>query len=120
MVHKQQLRNGIFCTVHAESCTCNNGIHHAIAKQQAHCKEDWCFLCSPCQDVISKSVSEESSQWSEELVGELVNELTAGVQLLWEADSWGQGEFGNPEEGNCPLLEAITKRLVKAEQAEKI
>jgi hypothetical protein len=26
-----------------------------------------------------------------------------------EAGSWGQGEFGNPEEGERPTLEAATK-----------
>jgi hypothetical protein len=34
--------------------------------------------------------------------------------LLFEAGSWGQGQFGNPEEGECMLLEAATKQgLVK-------
>jgi hypothetical protein len=29
------------------------------------------------------------------------------------------GQFVNPEEGERPLLEAITRRLVKVQQAEK-
>jgi hypothetical protein len=33
--------------------------------------------------------------------------------------SWGQEQFGNPEEGERPLLEAVTRRLMKTEQAEK-
>jgi hypothetical protein len=36
----------------------------------------------------------------------------------WEAGSWGRGEFWNPEESQCLLLEAATKqRLVKIEKA---
>jgi hypothetical protein len=30
--------------------------------------------------------------------------------LLLEAGSWGQGEFGNPEEGQRPPFEAATKQ----------
>jgi hypothetical protein len=31
-----------------------------------------------------------------------------------------RGQFGNPEEGECPPLEAVTRqRLVKTEQTEK-
>jgi hypothetical protein len=30
-----------------------------------------------------------------------------------------RGQFGNPEEGECPLLEAVTRILVKTQQAEK-
>jgi hypothetical protein len=33
--------------------------------------------------------------------------------------SWGQGQFGNPEEGEHPPLEAVTRRQVKTQQAEK-
>jgi hypothetical protein len=34
--------------------------------------------------------------------------------LLSEASSWGQGQFGNPEEGERPSLKAATKqRLMK-------
>jgi hypothetical protein len=34
--------------------------------------------------------------------------------LLWEAASWGRGQFGNPEEGERWSLEAATKqRLMK-------
>jgi hypothetical protein len=28
----------------------------------------------------------------------------------WESGSWGRGEFGNPEEGERPPLEAATKQ----------
>jgi hypothetical protein len=43
------------------------------------------------------------SQWDRELL------------LLWEARSRSRGEFGNPEEGECPPLEAaIKQRLLKA------
>jgi hypothetical protein len=30
--------------------------------------------------------------------------------LLLEAGSWGQGQFGNPEDGECPRLKAATKQ----------
>jgi hypothetical protein len=30
--------------------------------------------------------------------------------LLLEAGNWGWGQFGNPEKGECPLLEAATKQ----------
>jgi hypothetical protein len=30
-----------------------------------------------------------------------------------------RGEFGNPEEGESPPLEAVTRKLVKIQQAEK-
>jgi hypothetical protein len=29
---------------------------------------------------------------------------------MWEADSWGRWQFGNPEEGERPPLEAVTKQ----------
>jgi hypothetical protein len=35
----------------------------------------------------------------------------------WEAGSWGQGQFRNPEEGEHPLLKATTEQgLVKNEK----
>jgi hypothetical protein len=54
-------------------------------------------------DWVSQSVSQSVSQW------------TADIQSLWAvAGSWGQGYFGNPEEGERPPLEAATKQwLVK-------
>jgi hypothetical protein len=64
------------------------------------------------QFVSSESVSER-------LVGELVSAITAGIQLLWEAGSWGTGIVGNPEEGERPPLEAVTRRLVKTQHTEK-
>jgi hypothetical protein len=33
------------------------------------------------------------------------------------AEAWGQ--FGNPEEGEHPPLEAVTRKLVKTQQTEK-
>jgi hypothetical protein len=33
------------------------------------------------------------------------------------AEAWGQ--FMNPEEGECLLLKAITRKLVKTQQTEK-
>jgi hypothetical protein len=30
-----------------------------------------------------------------------------------------QGQFENPEEGKCPPLEAVTRRLVRTQQAKK-
>jgi hypothetical protein len=30
-----------------------------------------------------------------------------------------QGQFGNPEEGECPPLEAVTRGPVEAQQTEK-
>jgi hypothetical protein len=71
-------------------------------------------------------VSEKFSQsegWSE-LVGELVSELedccsSVLVSRCCEklvADA--QGQFRNPEEGERPPLETVTRRLVKTQQAE--
>jgi hypothetical protein len=35
----------------------------------------------------------------------------------WETDSWGRAQLGNPEERECPPLEATTKqRLLKTEK----
>jgi hypothetical protein len=54
-----------------------------------------------------------------ELVGKLVSVrgllgLSCCESLLIEAGSWRRGQFGNPEEGECPPLEATTKQwLVK-------
>jgi arginine/ornithine N-succinyltransferase beta subunit len=30
-----------------------------------------------------------------------------------------RGQFGNTEEGESPMLEAVTRKLVKTQQAEK-
>jgi hypothetical protein len=43
-------------------------------------------------------------------LGAGVSWITAGVQLLWEAGSWGRGQFGNQEEGERPQLKAATKQ----------
>jgi hypothetical protein len=45
------------------------------------------------------------SQWGGELL------CTGAVQSLWQAGSWGQGQFGNPEEGEYSLLENGIRRL---------
>jgi hypothetical protein len=47
-----------------------------------------------------------------ELVSELVRELLSFSResLLLEAGSGGRGQFGNPEEGERPPLEAGTKQ----------
>jgi hypothetical protein len=90
MARKQQKRNGVFCVVRAE--------------------------------IISRTVSEWSGSgvsqltsvgwWVTELVREL--RLSRCELLLWEAGSWSRDGLGNPEAGECPLLEAATKqRLVK-------
>jgi hypothetical protein len=50
-------------------------------------------------------------EWSE-----LVGERTAAMKLVAEA----RGQFRNPEEGERPPLEAVTRqRLVKTQQTEK-
>jgi hypothetical protein len=44
------------------------------------------------------------SEWVSEWVTELLR-FSRCELLLWEAGSWGQGQFGNAEEGECPPLE---------------
>jgi hypothetical protein len=39
--------------------------------------------------------------------------------LMLEAGSVARRQFGNPEEGECQPMEAVTKRLVKTQQVEK-
>jgi hypothetical protein len=58
------------------------------------------------------------------LVGKLVREITTRVQLqaavaVEKLVAEAGDRFGNPEEGEHPPLEAITRRLVKTQQAEK-
>jgi hypothetical protein len=47
-------------------------------------------------------------------LSELLKKRIAGLShcelLLWQGDSWGRGEFGKPEEGKSPSLEAATKQ----------
>jgi hypothetical protein len=46
--------------------------------------------------------------------------FSCSVLLMWEAGSWGRGQFVNPEEGERLPLEATTEqRLMKTQQAEK-
>jgi hypothetical protein len=65
-----------------------------------------CFLLGPCREILSRTVSKElvsqSMEWSL-LVCELVESCC----------NCGRGQFGNPEEGERPPLEAVTRRLVK-------
>jgi hypothetical protein len=76
-----------------------------FARQQLEtAAEERCFLYGPCRDVISRAVSEvKSVEVSQsELLG-FSREL-----LLLEAGNLGRGQFGNPEEGERPPLEAAT------------
>jgi hypothetical protein len=52
------------------------------------------FLCCPCRDCITKTISsvESAESWSSE---------------KWEAGR--RAGFGNPEEGECPSLETATR-----------
>jgi hypothetical protein len=55
--------------------------------------------------------SQSDSDYNSELFVESVESCRCDK---WEAGSWGRGQFGNPEEGQRPPLEAATKqRLVK-------
>jgi hypothetical protein len=47
-----------------------------------------------------------------ESVSQSVGQFRVAVAEVW-------GQFGNPEEGECPPLETITRRLVKTQQTEK-
>jgi hypothetical protein len=81
--------------------------------------EERYFLRGSCRDVISKTnegsaVSEVKSELVRGLLGFSYCEL-----LQREAGSWDRGQFGNAEEGERPPLEAVTRRLVKTEQAVK-
>jgi hypothetical protein len=57
-------------------------------------------------------VSASALSW-DELVGWWVTEL---VEIFC---SWDRGQFGYPEEGERPPLEAVTRIVVKTQQAEK-
>jgi hypothetical protein len=57
-------------------------------------------------------------------VSQSVSQRTAAVQPLWllllEAVAEARGQFGNPEEGERPSLEAVTRaRLMNTQQTEK-
>jgi hypothetical protein len=81
--------------------------------QQLNYNEEWVFPHGPCWDVISRTVGDG---WVSQSVSgvELVGELVSQEFLAPEA----RGQFRNPEEGECLLLEAIPKRLVKTQQTE--
>jgi hypothetical protein len=55
------------------------------------------------------------------LVNESVKEVLRFSRelLLLEAGSLGRGQFRNLDEGECPPLEAVTRRLMKMQQAEE-
>jgi hypothetical protein len=53
----------------------------------------------------------ESVEWSE-LVGELVRGLLR-FSRCEKLASKARGQFGNPEEGERPPLEVVTRKLVK-------
>jgi hypothetical protein len=62
-------------------------------------------------------------EWRE-LVGEWVSELDCCGSVL--VSCWcekllaeARGQFGNPEEGERPPLEAVTRKRVKTQEAEK-
>jgi hypothetical protein len=63
------------------------------------------FLRGPCRDVINRHNLESVSQ----SVSHLVDICC----------SWGRRQFGNPKDLERPSLEAVTRRLVKIQQAEK-
>jgi hypothetical protein len=65
--------------------------------------EERYFLCSPSRDVISRTVR-CYNRWGSVVVSCCCEKLVAEFR----------GQFGNPEEGERPLLEVATKqRLVK-------
>jgi hypothetical protein len=72
--------------------------------------EEMCFLRSPCRVVISKTVGE--GLVSEEMVGELVTEITAGDQLKLVAEI-------EKSLGTQWKRTVTRQRLVKTQQAEK-
>jgi hypothetical protein len=56
--------------------------------------------------------------WFELVVSDWVSQLEnfwgfSRMLLLLEADSWGRGQFGNPEEGERLTLEVANKRRQK-------
>jgi hypothetical protein len=73
--------------------------------------EEWCFLCSPCRDVISREVSKSVS----ELVRRLL-QFSCCELLLSEA---GRGGWGHFWKENAHHLEAVTRRMAKIHQAEE-
>jgi hypothetical protein len=97
------------------------------------------FLCSPCQDIISRAVSrpvntclgenknlghESQREWSQEWLcwrwyledccGTVIVSCCCSKLVAEAGDS-----SGNPEEGECPPLQAVIRRLVKIQKAEK-
>jgi hypothetical protein len=53
--------------------------------------------------LVSQKVSPERERERESM-------QAVSWELQWEAGSWGQGHFGNPEEGDHPQLGAATKQ----------
>jgi hypothetical protein len=113
MARKHQQKKGVFCAARADDCARKMECVMPPLSNNYTATEEHCFLRGPCRDVISRTGVSGVS----ELVGEWVRELLRFSRcelLLWEAGSWVQGQSGNPEERECPPLEAATKqRLVK-------
>jgi hypothetical protein len=76
--------------------------HHVLPQQMCTQQEKscWkrCFLCGPCQAYIYKTRTSETQS------------LQADSQLrVAAAGRWGQGQFGQLEEGDRLPLEAATQ-----------
>jgi hypothetical protein len=71
-----------------------------------------CYLFGPCRDVINRKIKAIAVQGSEESICELEDCWSSAIvtccceKLVAEA----RGQFGNPEEGERPPLEAVTRR----------
>jgi hypothetical protein len=82
-----------------------------------------CFLCSPCRDIISSTSSESKFQFSLETAVRKVGDwfkiiVGLGVSYYRAAVAEAPWQFGNPEEGKRPPLEAVTRELVKTQQVD--
>jgi hypothetical protein len=90
---------------------CINTKRSLLLRQTA--TKDRCFLCGPCRDAISGTVSEEWVQSVTEVDEQSVwgvLKFSRCVLLLLEAGSRGRGDFGSREEGERSPLEAATKQ----------
>jgi hypothetical protein len=62
----------------------------------------------------SSVVTEDSESVELSWMSQRTAEISRCELLLLETGSWGRGQFGNPEEGERPLLEASAEqRLMK-------
>jgi hypothetical protein len=81
--------------------------------------EERCFLCYLCGNLISRTSEESLKSWLVSWWVSVMLWLGHCDLLLLEAGSWGQGQFGNPEEGECPPLKISTKQqLVETLQTQ--